>query len=52
MMRDGLGVALLLSALFTGEYMSDDPSEIAVLMGVGIRLTAALALDPYRFCSC
>jgi len=37
MMRDGLGVALLLSAVFTGESMADGPTEIAVLMGVGVR---------------
>ncbi len=37
-MRDGLGVALLLSAICTGESMVDRPSEIATLMGVGVRL--------------
>ena len=52
MMRDGLGVALLLSAVFTGESTADGPAEIAVLMGAGVRLTAALALDPRRFHSC
>ena len=52
MMRDGLGVALLLSAIFTGESMADGLTEITVLMGVSVRLTAALALDPRRFHSC
>lgn len=42
-MRDGLGVALLLSAIFTGESTADRPAEIATLTGVGVKLTAALA---------
>ena len=51
MMRDGLGVALLLSAIFTGESTADRPSEIATLLGVGVGF-AALTLDPRRFHSC
>jgi len=45
-------LTLLLSAIFIGKFVADGPTEIAVLMGVGVRLTAALALGSRRSHSC